>query len=66
MSTSFRAIQFHTRWPLKQVGPNSFDIQVPDGGEPILNPKLVESLRLSDREIEDAEYEAIRALAVIR
>lgn len=62
----YRVIQVRTRWEAVQVGPNSFDVRIPVGNAPLLNPSWVEEARLSDREIEEAEYEVLRAVAVIR
>jgi hypothetical protein len=66
ITRNIRVIQMTSRWPIKQVSDTSFDVEIPVGNTPLLNPNAVSMLKLSDREIEEAEYEVLRAIAIIR
>lgn len=63
MQTNHR---FQFRWPVKQTGPNSVEMIVPRGqGPTILNPDFCEAQKLSDAEVDRAEDEVLRAIAII-
>lgn len=63
---SFVVIPLKTRWPIRQISEREIEIKVPTGnGHPLLNPAWVDSEQLSAKEIELAEFEVLKAVAVI-
>lgn len=59
-------IRIQSRFRVEQTDSNAFDVCIPVGNQSILNKEIIERLNLSDREIEDAEYEVLRSIAIIR
>lgn len=62
-----RNIPIKFRWPLKQTGPKEIVIEVPTGpnGAPILSMEFIKQEQLTDREIDVAENQVLRAIAII-
>lgn len=61
-------IQFTFRWPVKQMDATSVEMELQRNGKglPILNPDFVAECKLSDGEIESAEIQVIREVAIIK
>jgi hypothetical protein len=62
--TPMRIIPYNFRWPLRQVGDREIECMIPLGNADILHPKAIELFGLSDRESADAEYAALREIAL--
>ena len=62
-----KTIHFAFRWPVKQTGPADIAVEIPTGGSmQILSERFVEEMKLSEKEIESAETEVLKAVAIIQ
>lgn len=62
-----RVISMQSRFEIIKTGEKTFDIVIPIRGNiSILNPDAVDSLRLSDGELIEAENAVLRSVAIIR
>jgi len=62
-----RTIVLHTRWPAEQVGEQTIEIHVPEHAEgaAIISPQFATQQRLSDVELDAAEFAVLRAIAIM-
>lgn len=63
-----RHIRFAFRFPVVQTGERHIDLEIPEGigGVQVLSNNLVETYKLSDKEIEAAEEAVLREIAIVR
>jgi hypothetical protein len=62
-----KIIQYSFRWPVKQIGQQEIEVQIPiDDGPPPTNPDFAKAHNLSDGEMDSADEAVIRAIAIIR
>ena len=62
-----RKFTFHFRWPIRPTSDVSVEMTVPLSGDgpPVLNTQFCSEHGLSEPEVEKAEGEVIRAIAII-
>ncbi len=63
-----RIVTFRTRWPVRQAEDKKIEVLIefgPNGVVP-LNPDFIAQQKLSDAEIDEAEYEVLKSIAIIR
>jgi len=62
-----KTIQYSFRWPVKQLAEKQIEVQIPIGdGPPVLDQRFIQAHKLSDREIDEAEYGVLESIAIIR
>lgn len=62
------SIKYKFRWPIKPIGPNEVEVQIPTGpnGINIIDPDAADKLLLSKGELEAAEAAALKAVAIVQ
>lgn len=60
-------IRFAFRFTVVQTGDRHIDLEIPDGadGVQVLSQNLVETFKLSDKEINAAEEAVLREIAIV-
>jgi hypothetical protein len=63
-----RVIPIRFRWEVKQVDAKVVEMQVPTSrdGVPIITPAFATGQNLTDGEVENAEFEVLRSIAVLK
>jgi len=61
-----KSIQYKFRFPAKQTGPFSIELEIRrGGGPPVLNTQFCEQMQLSDAEADKAEELVLRSIAIL-
>jgi len=62
-----KIINYSFRWPVKQIGPQKIEVQIPIGDGPqVLDQRFVVAQKLSDKECDEAEYAVLQTIAIVR
>lgn len=61
-----RILKFQFRWEIHRVDHNTIEVHVPTGGsQPIINPRWVEMMNMSDAQVEKHELAILRDVAIL-
>ena len=68
MRTNVVSIRYHTRWPVRQIGDNAFEIDLPMGvGPAVINPEFTAQYAdLNDGDTNHMAIAALRSIAILK